>query len=323
MEYREFGQTGLQVSNIVFGCGMVGGLIIEKDDATRHAAIDRALDAGVNWFDTAPQYGDGKSEEALGWLLADEARPFHISTKVAVDRTDLSDVRGQIEASVERSLKRLNRESVTLLQLHNPIGAGGGRMLTTDDVLKPHGVLDILTDLKRQGLTQHIGITALGETDSILRVIQSGRIESAQVYYNMLNPSAGMSLPERWPAYRFDGILQACAEHSVAVMNIRVFAAGVIATDLRKGREHPLTAGDTVAGEEAKTRTVFAVLGGRYGSRAQTAIRFALAEARLSCVIVGLGELEHLEVALGAQAMGALPHQAMAEISQIYADGVR
>jgi L-galactose dehydrogenase/L-glyceraldehyde 3-phosphate reductase len=324
MKFRAFGRTGLQVSEIVFGCGMVGGLIIEKDDDTRRAAIDRALSAGVNWFDTAPQYGNGKSEEALGWLLASETRPFHISTKVMVDVSDLSDLRGQIEASVERSLVRLKRDSVTLLQLHNQIGSGGGaRMLPAEEVMKRDGVLDILSDLRDRGLTRHIGITALGETDSILRVIRSGRIDSAQVYYNILNPSAAELLPAHWPGYRFDGVLQACAEHGVAAMNIRVFSAGVVATDFRKGREQPLTAGDTVESESAKARALFAVLGESYGDPAETALRFALAEPRLSCVVVGLGELSHLETALGAQAKGALPDEALAVIRQIYPDGVR
>lgn len=324
MEYRAFGKTGLRVSNIVFGCGMVGGLVIEQDEATRRAAIDRALSAGVNWFDTAPNYGGGRSEEALGWLLAGETRPFHISTKVTVDGRDLSDLRGQIEKSVEQSLTRLKRQSVTLLQLHNPLGAEGGpRVLAAEDLLRPGGVLDVMEDIKRQGLTRHIGITGLGEAEPILRVIRSGRIESAQVYYNVLNPSAGMSLPRSWPTCGFDGVIEACVEHGVAAMDIRVLSAGVIATDSRTGREQPLTAGDTVESEAAKARTLFAALGERYGSRAQTAIRFALAEPRLSCVIVGLAELAHLEEALAAEAMGPLPDQALAEIGQIYADGVR
>ena len=71
MKYRRFGRTGLEVSEIAFGCGRTGGILIDADDATRRKAVRRALDLGVNWFDTAPQYGNGKSEEALGWLLGE------------------------------------------------------------------------------------------------------------------------------------------------------------------------------------------------------------------------------------------------------------
>ena len=69
MKYRRFGRTGLQVSELVFGGGFVGGILLHQDDETKRTAIRRALDGGINWIDTAASYGNGKSEEALGWLL--------------------------------------------------------------------------------------------------------------------------------------------------------------------------------------------------------------------------------------------------------------
>jgi aryl-alcohol dehydrogenase-like predicted oxidoreductase len=138
------------------------------------------------------------------------------------------------------------------------------------------------------------------------------------VYYNMLNPSAGMHMPASWPVYDFSGILAACRAHGVAAMNIRVFSAGVIATDERTGREGPLTRGDTVESEAAKARAIFQQIGDQFGTRAQTAIRFALAEARLSCVIFGLAELDHLEEALAAEEMGPLPADGIEQIQSIY-----
>ena len=74
MRYRPFGRTGLEVSELVFGGGWVGGILIHQDDATRRTAIRRALEAGINWIDTAPSYGAGQSEEALGWLLQEVER---------------------------------------------------------------------------------------------------------------------------------------------------------------------------------------------------------------------------------------------------------
>ena len=65
MKYRSFGKTGLEVSEVIFGAGAVGGMLINADDETRRTAIRMALDGGINWIDTAAAYGSGKSEEAL------------------------------------------------------------------------------------------------------------------------------------------------------------------------------------------------------------------------------------------------------------------
>ncbi len=85
MDYRDFGTTGIKVSRLVFGGGAVGGLLINQDDETKLKAIRRAMEAGINWIDTAPLYGNGKSEEALGWLLKEIDDKPHVSTKFAVD----------------------------------------------------------------------------------------------------------------------------------------------------------------------------------------------------------------------------------------------
>ncbi|MEJ2089989.1 MAG: aldo/keto reductase, partial [Gammaproteobacteria bacterium] len=194
MRYRPFGTTGIEVSELVFGGGAVGGLLIDADEAVKRAAVDRALEAGINWIDTAASYGQGRSEEALGRVLDGRADPPHVSTKFSVDTANLADLAGQIEASLTASLTRLKRDSVTLLQLHNPIGAEtSARMIGVGDVLRSGGVLDVLDGLKGQGLIRHFGMTALGQTPSIIEVIDTGRIASAQVYFNLLNPSAARS----------------------------------------------------------------------------------------------------------------------------------
>ena len=240
-----------------------------------------------------------------------------------VARRDLSDIGGQIEASLVQSLARLRRDSVTLLQLHNHIGAEtAGRILGADRILERGGVLDALEQLQERGLIDHFGITALGETPAILRVIESGRIASAQVYFNLLNPSAAFALPDAWPVYDFHPLLQACSDHGVAAMNIRVFSAGIIATDARTGRERPLTPGDSVESEAEKARAVLRGLGAHFGTRAQTALRFAFAEPRLACVVFGLAELDHLEEALRTQELGPLPAESLADLRAVYQKGV-
>ena len=127
MKYRAFGGTGIEVSEIVFGGGFVGGILLHADDETRRATIRRALDRGVNWIDTAPIYGDGKSEEALGWLLAEVEETPYLSTKVLLATDRLSDIPGQIEESLHASLRRLDRESVGSLATPQPDRAGDRR----------------------------------------------------------------------------------------------------------------------------------------------------------------------------------------------------
>jgi len=320
MRYRAFGRTGLQVSELVFGGGFVGGILIHGDDDTKLAALRRGLDGGMNWIDTAPSYGDGRSEEALGWLLKEvDARPY-LSTKVRLDLARLDDLPGQIEASLEQSLKRLDRGKVDLFQLHNPIGPETtGAAIGVQQVLGANGVAITFERLRDQGLFDFTGITALGDPGSLRAVIASGRFDSAQVYYNLLDPSAGQDVPAAWAEPNFAGVLAACRAHGVATMNIRVLAAGVIATDLRHGREMPIVQGFDMAAEEARVRAVFDRLGERYGSRAQTAIRFALANPDLSCVIVGFAEIGHIEEALAGAKMGPLPEEALAALREVYA----
>jgi D-threo-aldose 1-dehydrogenase len=322
MRYRAFGRTGLQVSELVFGGGWVGGILIHQDDATKRTAIARALEAGINWIDTAPSYGDGQSEKALGWLLEDLAEKPYVSTKVRLDLGRLDDIAGQVERSLEESLGRLRSDAVELFQLHNPIGPQtAGARIGVDQVLGEGGVADALDRAREQGLTRFTGITAIGETSAIRQVIASGRFDSAQVYYNMLNPSAGQAMPPAWRGQDFRGLIATCKEHGVAVMNIRVLAAGVLASDVRHGREAVIMPEADLPSEERRARAVVRRLGERYGTRAQSAIRFALANPDISCVVVGLAELGHLEEALAAAEMGPLPDDALAALREVYAQG--
>ena len=326
MRYRKFGSTGLEISELVFGGGFVGGLLLHADDVVKREAIRRALDGGINWIDTAPSYGDGASEEALGWLLKESASTPYVSTKVRIDLAGLNDIAGQVEESIQASLQRLQRDSVALLQLHNPIQPSRGNgALGVDDVLGAGGVADALESMRDQGLTRHIGLTALGDATSVCSVLGSGRFESAQVYYNLLNPSAANSMPAAWRGHSFAGVMSACRDGAVAVMAIRVFAAGVLATNVRHGREIVVTEHSDVAIEEARAQAVFSELGidegdkTPYGTRSQTALRFVLANPDVSGAVFGLAELEHLEQVLAAAEMEPLDAGALARLEKVYA----
>ena len=319
MRRRTFGRSGIEVSEVVFGAGAVGGILIHKDDATKREAIRRAMAGGINWVDTAAQYGNGKSEEALGWLLPEAGAKPYLSTKFGLDVANLKDIPAQIEERLNASLTRLKRSSVDLLQLHNRIGpTSGGRVMTVEQILGKNGVAEGLERLRDKGLIHHLGITAIGETASVCEVIRSGRFDSAQVYYNLLNPSAGRSMPAAWTGQNMNGIIEACRTHGVAVMAIRIFAAGVIATDERTGRESVLITDTSVAGDERKTKAVFDAIGAGHGTRAQVALRFVLANPHVSCAVIGSAELHHIDEALQGAAMGPLPPDVLNRLDALY-----
>jgi D-threo-aldose 1-dehydrogenase len=319
MKHRTFGRSGIEVSEIIFGGGSVGGILIHKDDATKREAVRRAIAGGINWFDTAAQYGNGKSEEALGWLLPEVGATPHLSTKFQLDVENLKDIPLQIEERLMASLSRLKRSSVDFLQLHNRIGLkAGGRVMTVEQILGKNGVADGLERLREKGLIRHMGITAIGEAASVCEVIGSGRFDSAQVYYNLLNPSAGRSMAGAWTGHNLSGIIEACRANNVAVMAIRIFAAGVIATDERTGRESVLTENTSVAEDARKTKAVFDAIGADQGTRAQVALRFALSNPDVSCAVIGSAELQHIDEALQAAEMGPLPAQTLARLDALY-----
>ena len=320
MHTRPFGDTGLLISELVFGGGAVGGILINGDDETRREAIRRALAGGINWIDTAPSYGAGRSEQALGWLLEEVDERPHLSTKFHIDLESREQVASQVERSLHESLTRLRRDAVDLLQLPNRVmPEPGRRSLGVAQILGRGGVADSLERMIEQGLTRYTGFTALGDAAACREVIESGRFASAQVYHNLLNPSAGRAMPAAWSGYDFQNLMASCAEHGVAVMNIRVLAAGVIATDTRHGREGALVPGTDVAQDEARTGAVFAELRERYGTRAQTAIRYALSNPHVSGVLVGIAETGQIDEALAAIELGPLPDDALSLLDGLYA----
>ena len=302
------------VSNIIFGCGAVGGLLINGKDEEKQDTFELAIRSGVNWFDTAPSYGAGVSESALGCLLTTADAAIQVSTKVSIDSRD-SDYYGQVERSLSDSLRRLNKSRVTLIQLHNPIANDtNGRVIGINEIMKPHGVLDALDNIKMQGMASEIGITGLGETAALLKVIKSNRLASMQLVYNLLNASAAISMPPSWPHYNFTGLVDTCFEHGVAVFGIRAFAAGILATTQRHGKEQPLTPSDTIASEQFKQEHLSQVLFGHKKPDARLALRFALSQPRIHAVIIGLAQRKHLEMALRATEEGPLDEQNLAQI---------
>ena len=199
MEYRQLGRTGLRVSALGFGCGATGGLLVRGDFGEMVRTVARAVELGINYFDTAAIYGDGQSESSLGRVLAELRPNVLVGTKVMVQEAELDDIASAVMRSVEASLKRLGRDSVDLIQLHNPIVAErqpGRRWMTLDDVQAALGAFE---RLREQGKTRFWGINGLGETAALHAAVGLGRVDTIQICYNLINPSAGRAGARRLP----------------------------------------------------------------------------------------------------------------------------
>src|SRR5271157_5395110 len=118
MKYRILGKSRLKVSEIGFGCGNIGGLMVRAPFEERLSAVTHAVELGINYFDTAAAYGNGQSEKNLGEVLTALKPNVILATKFGLSREDLGDIKGTVRRSLESSLKRLNRDSVDIFQLH-------------------------------------------------------------------------------------------------------------------------------------------------------------------------------------------------------------
>src|SRR5947209_8762913 len=325
MQKSLLGRTGLEISELAFGGGVTGGILINADDATRASALRRAVALGINWIDTAPIYGNGTSEETIGRHLdALSPRP-HVSTKVRLEAEDLDDIPGAIASSLEGSLKRLRSDSVALLQLHNHLGRStGGRVaLSPQQVLGRAGVADTFARLKEQGVIHAAGLTAAGDTMTVLEVISSGRFDTAQVYYNAINPSAAWRrLPPDWRGGQdFSGILAACFHHNMGVLNIRVWGGGVLASSTRPESLFMMTSDTDLGNEMQCAAAVRAAIGESHGAPAQAALRFVLHNRDFHSRVVGITRMDHLKEAVDALKLGPLPSSAMAKLERLWASG--
>jgi aryl-alcohol dehydrogenase-like predicted oxidoreductase len=326
MELRTLGRTGLRVSALGFGCGDVGGLIVRGTPAERERAVARAVEAGVNYFDTASSYGSGESERNLGLTLrALGLRPL-VGTKFRVDPAE-RDTAAAIMRSAEASLQRLGMDSVDLLQLHNLIVDEGapasGRGLPVRRVLDE--VVPALAALRQQGKIRFAGITALGDTAAVHAVLEAGVIDTAQVCLNLLNPSAAVAVPARFPAQNFDRLLDRARQRGVGAINIRVLAGGALSGTTERHALAMPTVAPIASAEDYATDVEHAgrlrpvVDKGYAEDLMEASIRFALASDAISTVLVGYSTFEHLQRAIAVVERGPLPAAALDLLGSLWA----
>lgn len=324
MEYRAFGRTGLRLGALGFGCGAVGGLMVRGSAADQERAVARAIEAGVNYFDTAPDYGSGESERVLGRVLRAVQGDVIVGTKVRLREAVLGRIGAEIAASLEASLQRLGRDSVDLFQLHNPIAQDGApATLSAATVLDE--VLPAFERLQAEGKVRWLGITAIGEVEGMHEVVASGRIDSAQVPLNMLNPSPVRGLPKGFPASDYRQLMLRARDNGVGIIGIRVLAAGALAG--LDGRHPtamqsvpPIGSSATYEADLANARRLLPLVQEGYaGSLAEAAMRFAISNDSMGTVLVGFSDLDHLEAAIAAFEKGPLSAEGMARVAQLQA----
>ena len=120
-----------------------------------------------------------------------------------------------------------------------------------------------------------------------------------------------------WNDHDFSGLISDCQKQNMGIMGIRIFAAGLLATDIRHGREIPVTHVIDTSEQEKRVKKIFELVGEAYGNRAQFSLRYGLSTNNLHCAVLGLASLDHLENSIQAVEMGPLPKDVLEEILKL------
>ena len=325
MEYRTIGKTGLRVSEIGFGCGNNAVLMVKASYEDQVQAVRHALDLGINYFDTAFAYGLGKSEENLGRILNQLKTPAVISTKIRLEAEALSDIKAATIGEVEAGLRRLQRESVDLIQLHTRVVAGRQQDkrfgMTPGEILGSSGVLEGFKAMRDKGKVGYFGFTGLGEPAALHELVDSGAFHSFQAYYNLLNPSAGHPVPAAFSALDYGQLIDRAAARGMGVAVIRVLAAGALTSNPGAGggsTPEPLSKGSEYSLDVQRAEKLKAALAADGKGMTQAAIRFGLMNPKVSTVLVGFSNSAHIDEAVACSGAPPLSNEEMAMIQRLW-----
>ncbi|MGG5890967.1 aldo/keto reductase [Falsiroseomonas sp. HC035] len=316
MQQRRLGRTGISVSVLGYGCGAIGGLMVHGTAAEQEQAIGRALDYGITYFDTATAYGDGASETNLGRALRSLRASPTVGTKVRIYPAQRADIAGTIVTSLEGSLARLGRDSVDLLQLHNPITkAGEAPAFTVEQVLNE--AVPALRRLRDQGKIRWYGITGLGDAPALRQVMEEGGIATAQMPYNLLNTSGvvpatkGTSMPD------LGQVIAHAAAADIGVLAIRILAGGALSGSEARGTYasatlQPIGSGASYADDVASARRLQPLIdAGHAADLVELALRFAIGPEEISSALIGTTSLAELDHAVASVNKGKLPAETL------------
>ncbi len=236
-----------------------------------------------------------------------------------------SDFRSVSEAaarSLEGSLQRLRMDRVDIFHLHNPITTeGGAGSLSAKQVLED--VVPAFERLRAQGKTRFIGFTAIGDTVALHQVVDARVFQSAQVSYNVLNPSAGAALPASYPAQDYGRLLDHTAAAGVGTIGIRVLAGGALSGS---GTRHPIASpppepigsGHSYDADLERARRLMPLVSeGHADTLGEAAIRYVVANAAISTILIGMATVDQFEQAAAAVNKGPLPAAALRRVQEL------
>jgi aryl-alcohol dehydrogenase-like predicted oxidoreductase len=320
MQYRELGRTGWKVSSLSFGSWAIGSAWGPVDEAESLAALHRAVELGVNFFDTADVYGDGSSERLLAKLCRQTSQPIHIATK-AGRRLDPHVAEGynraNLTAFVESSLKNLETDALDLLQLHCP---------PTPVFYMPE-VFGILDDLVVAGKIRFYGVS-VEKVEEALKALEYPHVQSVQIIFNLFRHRPSELLFEQ------------ATKRKVGILARVPLASGMLTGKLKPdhtftGDDHRLfnrqgeafDRGETFSGvdydvglqvvEELKAICPPGV------SMAQFALRWILMFDAVTCAIPGAKRPSQAEDNFTAADLAPLSEETMAQVRSIYDRHIR
>lgn len=304
---------------IGFGCGPTAGLIATGAGDAQRAAVVRALELGIDFFDTAPLYGNGQSERTLGRILREFGTAAQIATKVLLSEDDLQDIGAAITRSVEASRQRLDRSQVTLLFLHNRIAARRspktddrvGPLLGIDDILGAGGVADAFGRLRNNGIVRYVGCSAYGgEMPAVAEVIDSGTFDCLSVHYSLLNTTAWTNARPPPGQSDYACIGARAADAGMGVIALRVLEAGRLAA----GDRNAVPGFTRAEGASARISSLVNFPDSAL-SLTETALRFALSRPGLTTALIGISSVDQVEAAAACAARGVLPDALLSRVT--------
>lgn len=320
MQYRTLGKTGYEISTISFGAWAIGGTWGETDDRESLATLHRALDLGINFFDTADVYGDGHSERLIAQLRRERTEPFYVATK-AGRRLDPHTAVGytyeNLRAFVERSVQNLQVDTLDLLQLHCPPG----------EVYGQDEAFDALDRLQSEGLLKRYGVS-VETVDEALEALRHPGVASVQIIFNAFRLK---------PAETF---FAAAREANVGIIARVPLASGLLTGKLRPDtafasddhrafnrhgeafdRGETFSGVDYERGLQAVSRLQPVVPAGM--TLAQFALRWILMFPEVTCAIPGARRPDQVEANAAAADVAPLSDEQMQAVQDVYTDLLR
>jgi len=317
MEYTVLGRTGLRVSRVGFGGGGIGQVWgpTTEDESVR--AVHRALELGVNFFDVAPSYGNGKAEEALGIALQGRRDQATVATKVRLRAEEMGDIDGAVSRSVEASLRRLRMDYVDVLHVHNRFTLRRGEFpdsLSADDALGP--VLEAYQKVQQAGKTRFIGLSAMDHhVPSMRRMLASGEYDTVLAYYNLLNWTAQEPPPEVFPELDQGQIIPLAKSLGMGVIGIRSHAAGALTPQV----DRPVPPGTLLGRDVARARTLGFLLERPIRTMSQTAMVFCLMNRGIDTTVPGVKNVAEAEEIAGCIDLPPIPPRHLDRLRELYA----